>query len=235
LVDTVLLRLDTVSACAAQAESAGAGWLSVAERQRLNAISAPRRRQEFLAGRWLVRQVLVQSQGGEPGQWALSAPLHGPPAVERGCGAQPLHISISHSADRVACAVAPVPVGIDIEQPHRPRPLGALVQGVCTPHEQSRWQELPEAAQAPHFYAMWTVKEAWLKRRGEALSPGRLAQLETRPARSGDAVCARVWQSASLTLAVFAPAEAVLQWAGADALLQGLEPMAWAVDDLTSP
>ena len=36
------------------------------------------------------------------------------------------------------------------------------------------------------FFALWTVKEAWLKRRREGVAPRRLAQLESHPDPEGE-------------------------------------------------
>ena len=41
----------------------GVDWLTAAERQRLEAITAPLRRRQFLAGHWLVRDAALRSQG----------------------------------------------------------------------------------------------------------------------------------------------------------------------------
>lgn len=76
-----------------------------------------------------------------------------------------LHLSISHSGDRVLCAVADVPVGIDLELPRPVRP------GLA-----ARWFDADEQAliarDSSTFFDLWMVKEAVLKETGCGLAHG---------------------------------------------------------------
>ncbi|MBS5150426.1 MAG: 4'-phosphopantetheinyl transferase superfamily protein [Butyricicoccus pullicaecorum] len=75
------------------------------------------------------------------------------------------HFSISHSADLVVCAVAPVPVGVDIELPRKVR------SGIAARWFSQAEQEL--LAQDPSvFFDLWTAKEAVLKEIGCGLCGG---------------------------------------------------------------
>ena len=118
-------------------------------------------------------------------------------------------VAISHSGNLVACAVASEPVGIDLEVAGRNRDVPTLARAVGTPGERARLAIEPGSAQR-QFLVMWTLKEAWFKRRHQGVTPGRLAGLETRPA-DGPAE-GRVWQRDDMTLALVAEADASVHW-----------------------
>lgn len=181
---------------------------------------APVRRNQFVAGHWLLRQ-LVQAftQGGAV--WHGDANPAGAPVLPSCPG---LHLSMTHSADWVACAVSNAPVGVDLEAPVRARDVHGLAALAFSALEIQAAACLGPADAIAHFYRTWTLKEAWLKSRGEMLDIARLASIHTQAVAPGQAN-ARVWQSPGLTLALVAAA-------GADAVCTGLPegaPTCWQV------
>jgi 4'-phosphopantetheinyl transferase len=228
---SVVLWLGTVAHAQASANAAGHEWLSGTERARLAAFTAPRRRAQFLAGRWAVRQLLASAHGGDAlADWSLDAAPQAPPRLVRGLRA--LHVAISHSGNHVACAASAEPVGLDIEAPWRQRDITALAEGVCTATERARLLLLPAAERAGHFYRVWTLKEAWLKRRGEGVSPARLVSLQATMAPGPEAAEGRVWQQDGLTLALLVPAALPVQWHGTRLVAPGEGgPEYWCVQD----
>jgi 4'-phosphopantetheinyl transferase len=138
-----------------------------------------KRREQFIAARWQARALLAQVHGGEPGDWELSAPPDAPPGV---VGRAELFVSVSHSGACVACAVGSVPLGLDLEAPQRRRDIAGLIDICCTEGEQGLFGP---ADREPLFYELWTVKEAWLKRRQEWIAPSRLRELDARPDEGG--------------------------------------------------
>jgi len=184
------------------APDADAGWLSRDERLRLAAITAQRRREQFVAGRWLTRLALAARHGGAPQDWCLSAPMGGPPAVARGPVADPVAIGLSHSGDTVACVLTDSPVGIDVERhARRALDLEGMARLTLNDAERPRWLALPEAAREAGFLAWWTLKEAWLKAQGRSLNIAELCAIEALPADAAGAN-ARVWHDADFTLAL---------------------------------
>jgi 4'-phosphopantetheinyl transferase len=222
-VQAIHLAVAQVDALVA-AMPAPAAWLSAAELTRLAQIRVPARRAQFLAGRWLVRELLNLHRPGVA--WSMNAPPQGPPQVLAPHGPA-MHASISHSGAQVACAIAPMPLGIDLEVPRRARDIEGLVRTVCTAREQAR---LATGDVSAGFYACWTLKEAWLKARGEDMSPGRLAQVDTMPPHeSKERPCALLWRQGGMTLALVAPVDASLRWARpAPAEVGAL----WCIEDL---
>jgi 4'-phosphopantetheinyl transferase len=156
-----------------------AGWLSDSERLRAAAYRAPRRQEQFLASRWLARRLLARRFGGQPMDWLLSATKDAPPRVLSETP-EPVECSISHSGDWVSCALAPLPVGLDVETTTRRRPVPELARLVCHPSEQLELANLAESEQLHTFYRLWTLKEAWLKRQGSGIDFSRMRSLRAR-------------------------------------------------------
>lgn len=202
-------------------------WLSPPERERLSGIRAERRRAQFVGGRWLLRMLLSECLGGDPQDWPLDAGQDGPPRLLAPSTGAAAHLALSHSADVVACAVAAAPVGIDVEAPRRTRDLAALSALCFDATEQSMLRVLAGPAQETLFHELWTVKEAWLKSRAEALAPRRLSQIHVRAQQSSGSPQAATWRADGWTLAVAAPALGPLRW---HAPVPGPQRH-WAVDD----
>lgn len=193
-------------------------WLSASERERFALLRSEPRKAQFLAVRWLARTLLAQVLGGRAQDWTLEAPHDAPPRVT---GRDDLHLSISHSGHRTACALSSAPVGLDLEQPTRARDIAGLVALCCTPGEQALFAGLGDAAREALFYELWTVKEAWLKRRGEWIAPQRLQQLQVLPAVDGEVRC---WRAGDWWVSVTA---ASAQWVTE----QPRESRGWKVED----
>lgn len=83
----------------------------------------------------------------------------------------PLQFSISHTDDRVFCAVHPRAVGADIERIRPPR--AGVVRRVCQPAEAAYVGDDPR-----RFAEVWTRKEAYAKLDGRGLAFG-LQNIET--------------------------------------------------------
>ena len=182
----------------------GQEWLSSEEAARLAGVSAEVRRTQFLAARWLARELLAQAAGGAPRDWALSAGEAVKPTV---IGHPDWHVAIAHSGEWVACAVAREAIGIDLEAPTRQRDIAGLVQMCCTQREQRMFEGLAATAQDALFHELWTVKESWLKRRGEWVAPARLVRVEAQPGAVGEA---RTWRAEDWVLALCGGGE--VQW-----------------------
>jgi 4'-phosphopantetheinyl transferase len=78
-----------------------------------------------------------------------------------------IQVNISHSHDFVACAVAPAPVGIDVQVSNQASP--ALVRRFFAPEEARYVMEGDPDGQALRFCRIWTMKESYIKRDGRGL------------------------------------------------------------------
>ncbi|MBW3614029.1 MAG: 4'-phosphopantetheinyl transferase superfamily protein [Actinobacteria bacterium] len=156
-------------------------------------------RLQFLAAHALARLVVAAYLGQDPAALRFTSACktcgepHGKPRL-----ADPpadLELSLSHSGDRVAVAVARgVPVGVDVEQvatAYDP----AVIQDVLSPVERFALQELSPADASLAFLRYWVRKEALLKATGDGLAvspalitvsapdqPARLLAWAARPA-----------------------------------------------------
>lgn len=154
-----------------------AGLLDDAERERWAAYRREVDRERFLVGCALAKTVIAAYTGQHPEQVSFDRVCrqcgrpHGKPAV-RGGGPE---LSISHSGDLVAVAVATAPVGVDVEQlDGRARELGdgdpaALGRMVLAEEERAALAAVDPERRARAFLVAWTRKEAVTKARGDGL------------------------------------------------------------------
>jgi 4'-phosphopantetheinyl transferase len=148
-------------------------FLSPAERETLATLRYPKRRREWLLGRWTAKHLL---QRARPAYAALpldaitvgNDPDGAPYLAVAGEGRLPLSLSISHRNDRAFCALlAPTPmmltpvVGADLElvEPRDP----AFVRDYFTAEEAVRVWHCPEERRDTLVTVLWSAKEAVLK------------------------------------------------------------------------
>ncbi len=143
-----------------------AGRLDRNSVERLVRITHPRRRAQFILGRFLLRQALRRKYGAVAAEWRLDAASGKPRLV----GADVPEISLSHSRELVACAIARVEIGLDVEF-CRERDFEALTEQVCSPAELRCFLSFPVSERSARFYRMWTLKEATFKFFGREMQP----------------------------------------------------------------
>lgn len=149
-----------------------AATLCAADRCRLEAMSHPRRRAQFLAGRLLLRHAIEQNFGAAADAWRIDTLDTG--GVRLACGDAFVAASIAHCGRLVACVIAAKGgVGIDVERP-RPRrtPWHSLADAVLHPAELAGIETLGEHDRWAAFYRHWTYKEAFAKALGLGLPLG---------------------------------------------------------------
>lgn len=159
------------------------------EHLRAQAIASPARRRQFLAGRWLAKTLLSEALGGTPADWHITADPHSKPQV-MGVGA---HLSIAHSGDIVACALAETAVGVDVERINPRRSVEDIAQWVCSPQEQAALGALHHEEAMLLFNQFWTCKEARLKQLGLPFDMAALRAIGVCPSESASAD-AVTWQ-----------------------------------------
>ena len=126
-----------------------------------------------LVARALLRTALGEQLGIEPQALIFSAGEHGKPQVESGqkLSDVPLQFNLSHAGDWVVLAMARCRIGADIEQTARRNDVLAIAKRYFSPAEQ-RELALFDGDQQQRFFHYWTLKEAYLKARGEGVSLG---------------------------------------------------------------
>ena len=181
-------------------------WLSDDETSRLQTMTSPTRRRSFLAGHWRARELMGDWLQVDPRRIMLQRHDDGRPRLEVDGDASPLSLSLSHSGDWLAIALATVPVGIDVEVPSRQRDLRGLARFAFSPDEVARLNALDvsdDAGYSAAFHRMWTLKEARGKRSGTGLLPGESRRVTSLPS-DADAAEATNWSfgEGALALAV---------------------------------
>ena len=154
--------------------------LSCSEREFLSAISAQRRRLEYIVGHYLLRQMLCHVAP----HWAPDIRVEhhrGQAPFLTGLNAERINFSLSHSGNAVCCVVAQdCPLGLDIERPRR-RKYGEIADAYFAPVETEQLARMPVEEQGAEFYRLWTLKESLLKAKGDNLNDENLV-VTFRPA-----------------------------------------------------
>lgn len=150
-------------------------FLSPAERRTYEGLRFPKRRSEWLLGRWTAKQLLRHSLNGYQ-ELALTAisveadPDGAPYLLVRGEGRLPASLSISHRGGRAVCALSPAlspAIGVDLERVE-PRSR-AFVEDFFTAGEAARVWACPPERRDTLVTAIWSAKEAVLKAFREGL------------------------------------------------------------------
>jgi 4'-phosphopantetheinyl transferase len=145
--------------------------LAVEEAERLERISHARTRREFLLARGLARTVLASYTGAAPTALRFQADAFGKPVLVEPLADPCLQFNISHSHGVVVCAVTLArQVGIDVENGARRIEYLDLAERYFAASELAHLRRLGGAARQEAFFAIWTLKEAFVKAIGQGLS-----------------------------------------------------------------
>jgi phosphopantetheine--protein transferase-like protein len=117
------------------------------------------------------RRVLSQYAPVDPADWQFALNEHGKPGLLG--GEHGLDFNLSHSGDWLACAVtAGIPIGVDIEFCDPKRVSMKVARRFFRAEEVADLESCDDTRRGNHFFDIWTLKEAGVKARGEALAPG---------------------------------------------------------------
>lgn len=144
------------------------GWLSAGERAHLDGLRFPKRRADWLLGRWTAKRAITRclnlpSDFSALGDLEICAAADGAPeAFLRGKPA-PVSISLSHRAGLAVCAVAPAgtALGCDVELVE-PR-IATFAADYFSPEEQDLVAQAPPHEQPQLLTLIWSAKESALK------------------------------------------------------------------------
>lgn len=146
-------------------------WCSEDERARLERFTFPKDRALFLATRVLVRTVLSQYVGVGPQDWRFGAGRSGKPFIHAPQLDAPLHFNLTHTAGLVACAVsgAHSELGLDAERLSRRLDFLQVARRYFSPLEVRSIHEASPSELSQRFFGIWTLKESYVKARGDGL------------------------------------------------------------------
>jgi 4'-phosphopantetheinyl transferase len=127
---------------------------------------------QYLITRALVRTVLSRYTGVPPHVWRFSKNAHGRPEVGAPHAAiGQLAFNLSHTRELVICAVAHGRmIGVDTENLTREGMELESLERCFAPPELEALRVVPRAMQPACLFEYWTMKEAYMKARGQGLS-----------------------------------------------------------------
>jgi len=147
-------------------------WMQRDCHARYSRMQSKKRRNEFLGGRFLIHYGLNHFPDIDASRWEIRAEENGPIRLVSTTQepAPSLLLSLSHSQNLVACALARADsLGLDIEvcRPLR-HSIDELAKTVMHEDEKEYLARLSPQAALPAFFRLWTLKEAF----GKALGTG---------------------------------------------------------------
>jgi len=143
----------------------GTQWLSPFERAHLAGLRFPKRRADWLLGRWTAREALFKYLGERihPSHLSIRAASDGAPEVFFQERPQPVILSISHSGGMAFCAISPSgqPMGCDLEVIEARS--NTFIHDYFTPQEAKTISTLKEPDRARTATLHWSARESVLK------------------------------------------------------------------------
>lgn len=158
-----LARLSALSKLPQQSRDLIYQCLSKDEALRYQGFLRQERAQQFLLGRYMLRQHLASLLGVSPAEVPLIERPNQAPILDVE-GSENIGFSISHSQQWVACAIADgIELGLDIEviDPHRD--VVALAEHSLNSDQIAELLARSGQQQIEYFYQCWTAKEAQIK------------------------------------------------------------------------
>ncbi|PWK05286.1 4'-phosphopantetheinyl transferase family protein [Tumebacillus permanentifrigoris] len=126
-----------------------------------------RKKIEFLLGRVLLKRLLAERLGCEVAEVRFVKNDYGKLFLNR--EAQPIQFNLTHSGQLIACAFAPLLIGVDVEEAQKD--YLSVMPTVFTPDEQDYVRQATTSElQIKAFCRIWTRKEAYVKAVGKGLS-----------------------------------------------------------------
>lgn len=141
------------------------GFLPKQARERLARFNKGADVQRSLLGEVLARYLISGRLNLSSREVIFEIGLNGKPTFS---AKDNLHFNISHSGQWVVCAIATVPVGVDVEHLRKVNP--GLAERFFSPDEVAALKALPPESQAEKFIQLWTLKESFLKSIGRGLT-----------------------------------------------------------------
>jgi 4'-phosphopantetheinyl transferase len=151
--------------------AAAAAMLSPDEHARYARLMIARDRRDYAAAHALLRTSLSRYADVAPRQWTFRTDAGGKPSLVADGGAPPLSFNLSHTHGLVACAIAGgADVGIDVESVDRVVDDGVARRFFSARENAGLRQCTSHALRTRRFFALWTLKEAYVKAVGQGLS-----------------------------------------------------------------
>lgn len=165
-----VVQVATMGELYTELDSACLNWLSDCELARYQSITSSNRKQQFLAGHFLVRKMASHVFTNLPHDLTYYRDAQNLRRLKCNIAARPeLYVSISHSGDWIAAAISHAPIGIDIETFDKQRDFIAIAKHVFSAAEIGCLESCCNEELKETFYLYWTLKESAAKQYGVGL------------------------------------------------------------------
>jgi 4'-phosphopantetheinyl transferase len=145
--------------------------LGAAEMRHYGELAQADHRREYLIGRVFLREVIAAYSGGPAADLEFESNASGKPRLKTSVDGAPLSFNFSHGADLMACAVTRLgEVGVDVETISQDRGMVEVADHYFSSIELAGLEALGAVDQQSQFFRIWTLKEAYIKARGEGHS-----------------------------------------------------------------
>jgi 4'-phosphopantetheinyl transferase len=146
-------------------------WLSSDERLQHDRLHRSEDRRRYLIGRVLTRGLLSSYLQQDPRTLRFVHTEHGRPELESQPKGSSLSFNLSHASGMVACCITSGhSVGVDVEDVNRPVAALPIATRFFAPIEAEDLRTCADDARRRRFFEYWTLKEAYVKAKGEGLS-----------------------------------------------------------------
>jgi 4'-phosphopantetheinyl transferase len=130
-----------------------------------------RDRRQFFLARVLARTVLASYLDRPATTLRFTTTPYGKPLLPSSDGQAGVHFNLTHSHGAIACAVHPVcEVGIDVEDEQRTLAFLEMAERYFAVPEADHLRRLAAEQRRTAFFAIWTLKEAFVKAIGQGLT-----------------------------------------------------------------
>jgi phosphopantetheinyl transferase len=152
--------------------------LSTEEKRELETCKSLKRQREFVTSRIILKE--LAGRAGDEHKFEVLKDDLGQPYGKT--DTKKFFISIAHTDDFVLCGLSPnSPIGVDLEPADRTVPA-KLKQRIAHPKESNVVSDIP-------LIRLWTIKEAYIKLRGQGL---RMNMNEVQIKRESDQIFAKI-------------------------------------------
>jgi 4'-phosphopantetheinyl transferase len=146
--------------------------LSADERARFERFVFEDDRRDFAIAHALLRRSLSEWEPVAPDAWMFSAGVNGKPELTAPFHARTrLDFNVTHTKGLVACAIGrDLSLGIDAESVDRRLDITQIAKTILSAQEFADLECCSETVRRSRFFELWTLKEAYIKARGDGLS-----------------------------------------------------------------
>lgn len=207
-------------------------WLSDGEKCRYQSINAANRKQQYIAGHYLVRKMAARILGNAAQDWDYVEDSHGLRLLKsRREGLPAPYLSISHSGEWVVAGLSLFPIGVDIENCHTDRDFIAIAEHVFSPLEVEILKACKAADLKSTFYLYWTLKECLAKQSGIGLRFDVSRSQSAIPEPNVESSSLRSWQCSDFVIAAACQPNTTFEASG---LCNDVKLQAWSASSSIS-